>query len=199
VNNLTDGTRSLNSLNQMGIFTNFIRPTDPRWLGSQRHHLTLLLAKNVFLVGFLILVCVEAGLFWSWWKLEHSRKGDQVYSFWLRIGLSLVPELLLTPCQIYSVATQRWHPVSALVTSLISCGLWACALSLNVMLVFSNETGFPNLSAWYDLCYTEAGLQGVIALIYLVLMGFAAAAVHRYKKDVRLKRVQQEVERMMTG
>jgi hypothetical protein len=50
-----------------------------------------------------------------------------------------------------------------------------------VFVVHSNEIAFDNVETWNNICYLEAAFQGIFAIIYLVMMGFAALAVHEWR------------------
>lgn len=59
---------------------------------------------------------------------------------------------------------------------------WALSAFLNALLAYSSELFFVKNSTWDDICYAETGIQGVVALIYAVLIVLGAIAVHRSRK-----------------
>lgn len=82
----------------------------------------------------------------------------------------------------YFIHVNRWHPIVALVTSILWSGLWMSGCTLNWIIVYSNEVNFHNRSQWEELGYAEAACQGLISILYLVMMVFSAKAVHEWRK-----------------
>lgn len=76
----------------------------------------------------------------------------------------------------------RWHPVTALVTCIVWLGFWITGATLNLLVVESWEIAFNNVDSWRTMVQCEVGFQFLLALTYLAMMGWAAAAVHRWRK-----------------
>lgn len=66
-------------------------------------------------------------------------------------------------------------------------------MMMNIFIVGSNEIGFYNIQAWYNITYAEAGLQGVICLCYAGMVGGACVAVHRWRRAEVWREVEREV------
>jgi hypothetical protein len=87
------------------------------------------------------------------------------------------------------IAKQCWHPIAALTTSILWFGLWTVGTSFNVLVVTSNEISFESVDTWYKICYVESAIQAVFAAMYFVMMGFAALAVHEWRKERKCRSV----------
>lgn len=99
----------------------------------------------------------------------------------MRIGIYLVPDLVLTLVMLVFIPKRWWHPITALVTSILWFGLWLCACFFNILLIESNEIPFDNVRQWYNWGYAEGTFQALIAVMYVIMMVFAAHAVHRWR------------------
>jgi hypothetical protein len=98
---------------------------------------------------------------------------------------SVVPELLHTALQTYFVYADEYTPAFALLSSVLFWGLWTVGAIANVAFTRSWVPDFRHFIAWERICYAEAGLQSVIALLYGGCMGCAWLAV---KRDERARR-----------
>ncbi|KAF2264067.1 hypothetical protein CC78DRAFT_580810 [Lojkania enalia] len=142
----------------------FSHPKTPTWQGPQRTFFPLFATKSFLLLPFIILYVVE------------------INDYGIRVLMTLVADLLLTPTTYFLIYRNMYHPVTALVTSVVFFCLWLCGTLFNGFLAYSNELFFVKNTQWKNLCYGETGLQGVIDLLYGVMIGFAAVAVHRWRK-----------------
>ncbi len=101
------------------------------------------------------------------------------FMFSLQVGTMFFPIALETihlPIHIYLLAINRLHPVTALVLSILLLANWV-ALSVCGMFVDGcAEQQFP--VAWEGLFWTRQALGYILAVIYLVYVGYAAGAVH---------------------
>ncbi|KAH7072507.1 hypothetical protein FB567DRAFT_633394 [Paraphoma chrysanthemicola] len=176
----------------MGLLTPFTSPTDPRWHGFQRHHHALFFIKSVILAPFIILVIVDYALFKSWWESGsysyHKSWEYAPYQFWLRIGLALIPDIILTLIYLILIlnplhrSTYSLHPVFALVASICMLGPYATVCWLNPMIAMSNEVGFPNMEKWEQIMWAETGMQALLALMWIEMMIASCVAVHKWRK-----------------
>jgi hypothetical protein len=80
------------------------------------------------------------------------------------------------------MATNRWHPIAALVTSILLPAPWLLGAMYNLLWPYGTEIYFENDDQWWALCWAEAGLQFVIVILYFVMAGYAAKAVHEWRK-----------------
>jgi tetrahydromethanopterin S-methyltransferase subunit D len=71
--------------------------------------------------------------------------------------------------------------VLALVASICGVGFWLIAALLNVFTVYVTEYAFDDDPPWYTIRYVEATMQVVFSIIFSVMMGFAAVAVHKWR------------------
>ncbi|KAH4408600.1 hypothetical protein HBH92_146800 [Parastagonospora nodorum] len=169
----------------MSILTTFTHPSDIRWQGRQRLHHTIFLAKNILLMPFIILVIVESALIKSWWPYESWEYAP--YEFWLRIGLALIPDLVYTIIAFFLIlnpmhhSTYSFHPIFALVGSVLTVCLYVQVCWLGPFLAYANEVQFPNEDAWQSIVYAEAGIQVVLLLMWAGMMGLSAVAVHKWR------------------
>ncbi|KAL1598743.1 hypothetical protein SLS60_007884 [Paraconiothyrium brasiliense] len=104
------------------------------------------------------------------------------WAFWARTGVYLVIDAVLSLVMAYFTWKEKWHPLAALITAILAFGLWFAACLLNVMVVYSNEYWFRQSNDWQKIGYGEASLQATIAGCYFAMMGFAAKAVHEWRK-----------------
>ncbi|KAF2023039.1 hypothetical protein EK21DRAFT_81721, partial [Setomelanomma holmii] len=175
----------------MSILTPFKFPTDIRWRGIERHHHKIFLVKSVLLILFSILVIAEYSLFKSWWENGpydyHKDWTWAPYQFWLRIGIALIPDILVTLLTLILLlnplhhATYSFHPVFALVSSFCMFGLYVGVCFLNPLFALSNEVAFHNMDIWERIVFVETGFEGVICLCWVGMMGLSAVAVHRWR------------------
>jgi hypothetical protein len=113
------------------------------------------------------------------------------YRFWLRIGLALIPDLLLTLVSLVLIlnpmhhSTYSFHPVFALVTSFVMMSLYVNVSWLNHIVAMSREVWFVNADTWESLVLVETGFQGVLCIVWIVLVGYSCAAVHWWRKEKR--------------
>ncbi|KAH7064127.1 hypothetical protein BKA63DRAFT_428289 [Paraphoma chrysanthemicola] len=175
----------------MGLLKPFTSPTDPRWHGSRHHH-TLFLTKSLILAPFIILVIIDYALFKSWWESEpysfHKSWKYAPYEFWFRIGIALIPDVILTLIYLILIfnplhhSTYSLHPVFALVASICMLGLYATVCWLNPFIMLCNEIGFPNVEKWYLIVWAETGMQATLALMWIAMMISSCRAVHAWRK-----------------
>jgi len=92
-------------------------------------------------------------------------------------------ETIHVPIHIYLYITNRMHPIAAVVLSIILLANWAVLLFFGVLSDFCAEQRFPD--AWEGLHYTRMALSGLLALLYVAYLGFASAALHRWRKTKR--------------
>jgi hypothetical protein len=109
------------------------------------------------------------------------------YNFWSRIGIALIPDVLLTIVTLVLIlnplhnATYSFHPIFALVSSLVMMGLYVSVAALNPIIAYSDETTFDNSGKWLNLTLAEMGVQAVLELLYLVMMVYSCVAVHKWR------------------
>jgi hypothetical protein len=114
-------------------------------------------------------------------------------SFTLRIGLAMLPDILsaiLTPVLLHK---QSLHPVYALTQALVIFCLYPSALSMNLISAYSDETRYDYMDSWQALCWAEMGVQGVLAVLWGVLVGCACVAVHGWRGSKRREEVKGEL------
>ncbi|KAF2824494.1 hypothetical protein CC86DRAFT_371811 [Ophiobolus disseminans] len=175
----------------MGIFTPFTSPHDIRWQGPQRHHHALFLVKNFILFLFIILVIVEYPLFKNWWEngpYQSYKSWEYApYHFWLRIGLALIPDVLVTLTSLVLIlnplhhSTYSFHPIFALVSSIFLLSLYVNVCWLNPLIAYSNEVSFHNHQIWNKIVFAETAFEVVLCLCWIAMMGFSCVAVHKWR------------------
>jgi hypothetical protein len=113
-------------------------------------------------------------------RLTIVRSAD----FWVRwAGILIIPEGLHIITQVIALTYNAYHPITAITTSCIFFCLWVITALLNAFLSYSSELSFPRNIDWGNICYGEAGLQGLGALLYAGMIVFSGIAVHRYRKE----------------
>jgi len=115
--------------------------------------------------------------------MEIQRTDLNRHNFWWRIGIFLLIDAIISLTLALLIYLGKLHPVTALVAAILAFGNWFAACFINVLLVYSNEISFPKLDDWRTLGYTEAVFQALIAVFYLAMMGYAAKAVHEWRKE----------------
>jgi hypothetical protein len=109
------------------------------------------------------------------------------YNFWFRIGMAYFPDLLFTLVSHILIlnpmhrATYAFHPVFALVQSLIMFLMWAAVSGLNPALAYSEETFFEKRREWGQIAYVEAGFQVAVCLLWVAMLVLSCVAVHRWR------------------
>ncbi|KAF3052803.1 hypothetical protein E8E11_002540 [Didymella keratinophila] len=141
----------------------FLHPCDRRWQGPAQWFLYLDLVKNTVLFFFVILVIVEGALYRHWYMNYHSTaefdSSETAAEWFVRIGLALILDILSTISTHTLLHTNpvRLQPIFALTQSLIVFCLYPSALFLNLIITYSDETGYTYIDAWQRLCYAEMG------------------------------------------
>jgi len=92
----------------------------------------------------------------------------------------IVLETIHLPLHIYLFATDRLHPITALVLSIFLIANWITLSIYGILFNWCAERQFP--VAWESLFWARQALGYLLAVIYLVYMGYAAAAVHHWRK-----------------
>ncbi|OAL03397.1 hypothetical protein IQ06DRAFT_344654 [Phaeosphaeriaceae sp. SRC1lsM3a] len=182
----------------MGILTQFTSPQDVRWQAHRNHHI-IFLVKSILLIPFIIVVIVEYSLFKDWWENgpDHTRYDWEwaPYHFWLRIGMALIPDVLLTLASLVLIlnpmhhATYSFHPVFALVSSFVVMALYVQVCWLNPLIAGSNEVGFYNQDVWEKIVYAETAFQGIICILYIVMVVYSCVTVHNWRMAKKNKAV----------
>jgi hypothetical protein len=109
------------------------------------------------------------------------------YHFWLRIGLALIPDVIVTLLYLVLIfnplhdSTYSLHPIFALVTSIAMIVLYANVCWLNPMIAYSNEVGFHNMQIWEKITWVETGFEVVLCLCWIAMMVGSCVAVHRWR------------------
>lgn len=87
----------------------------------------------------------------------------------------------------------RFHPVYALVQSLVLFCLYVPVIFINWLIAYSEERSMDRLSDWRALCYGEMGLQAVLAICWAGLVVCSCVAVHKWRHVAREERVERAV------
>lgn len=95
--------------------------------------------------------------------------------------MALLPDIFSVILTHTLLPKQRFHPVFALTQALVVFCLYPSALSLNLIVVYSDETGYSYIDAWQGLCWGEMGMQGILALLWMALVICACIAVHKWR------------------
>jgi hypothetical protein len=82
-------------------------------------------------------------------------------------------------------STYSFHPIFALVGSVLTVCLYIQVCWLGPFLAYANEVQFPNEDAWQSIVYAEAGIQVVLLLMWAGMMGLSAVAVHKWRAGKR--------------
>ncbi|PVI02795.1 hypothetical protein DM02DRAFT_589130 [Periconia macrospinosa] len=163
------------------------KPTsDKRWQGIQRHYFTLYMIKNLLILPFVGVVIAESVSMKKWGEEDRVSNNGANVKFWERIGAALIPDVALTFVIAFGIVKQRWHPIAALVTSIVYMALWLFVTLLNALVAYSGEVVYfsevKTLNKWQSMCYAEAGFQGAITLLYMIMLGFASKGLHEWRK-----------------
>jgi len=111
------------------------------------------------------------------------------YHFWLRIGLALIPDVLFTLLSLVVIlnplhhSTYSFHPVFALVSSLVMLSLYVNVCWLNPMIAYSNEVTFHREQIWEKITWAETGMEAVLCLCWIGMMGASCVAVHGWRVE----------------
>lgn len=180
----------------MGTFIPLTPPRDPRWQGRSHHK--IFIVKNFILPFFILLVAVEYSLYVIWRKTDDPYKNDHPFSFWFRIGLALISDMIYTfvtlvlifqtPSLSIKSQTLTFHPAVALTFSLVLVSLYTFACFLNVLIVRSQEVSVDDLNARYKIIYVECWFQAILEMCYILMTISSCIAVHQWrvgKKCVR--------------
>ncbi|KAJ4291760.1 hypothetical protein N0V90_009655 [Kalmusia sp. IMI 367209] len=174
-------------------------PRDTRWQGPQRHYFTASNIRALVLIVYVILVIVEGVLIRKWLGRGRVSAIEQPYAFWARTGPYLLGDAVLSLVAAFLIHKEKWHPIAALVTAILAFGLWFAGCFLNSLIVYSNEYYFEEVDKWRNICYGEAALQALLAVCYLVMMGFAAKAVHEWRKAGKQSAEFKELDEGVAG
>ncbi|KAF2636852.1 hypothetical protein P280DRAFT_459191 [Massarina eburnea CBS 473.64] len=176
---------------------NFLSPGNQSspWQGPPRHFFTVFTIKNVLIIVFAILIVVESVMYRKW-------ANNQSYPnplFGVRNTFPIVADAFLTIVTAPCIATNRWHPITALCTSILWTGVWLTGLVLNVIVPYASEISFTHDDTWMNICYAEAAFQAVIVILYCFMSVYSAKAVHGWRKtraggrtDIELRRVSNQ-------
>ncbi|KAF2463339.1 uncharacterized protein BDR25DRAFT_298130 [Lindgomyces ingoldianus] len=187
----------------------YTQPTDPRWHGSHRHGPILLLPITFLIICIWALLIADTiygkklsdsyyAAYYRYLKTkDHSNMpnsppvrwegtdSDGVATFVCHAFIALIPDTIHLPVQHYLLHTTHLHPVFALCSSLVFALLWLASALLGTFVTMFSEYGYKEQNAWDELCKAEFSLQYVVVVIYFVYMGFAAAAVHKWRRGRR--------------
>ncbi|KAF2442754.1 hypothetical protein P171DRAFT_474140 [Karstenula rhodostoma CBS 690.94] len=172
-------------------------PRDTRWHGVQKHYFNVSTFKSLVLVVYVVLIIVESSLMRRWFREGNNDLSTTSgpWAFWARTGIYLIIDAAFSLTIAYFIMRNNWHPVAALVTSILLFGLWFAGCVLNAFSVYNNEYYFKQMDEWRGIVYGEAGLQGTIAASYIVMTGFAAKAVHEWRKNKAGMNVKSQADR----
>ncbi|KAF2189480.1 hypothetical protein K469DRAFT_40972 [Zopfia rhizophila CBS 207.26] len=190
------------------IFRAYMQPNDPRWRGRQRWGPVLFLPITfIFIVIWILFIADQAYSRVLWekynkareeairtksyntippsppvnWDNDSSYGQDGVDDFFLRAGIAIIPETFHIPIHHVLIHKNRNHPVAALTLSIICMGLWLSSGLMTLFIWWSKEYSHSETNAFDELVMAGMGLQFVLTLLYLIYMGFAAAAVHKWR------------------
>jgi hypothetical protein len=110
------------------------------------------------------------------------------YHFWLRIGMALIPDVIVTIVYLVLIlnpmhhSTYSLHPVFALVSSIVMMAMYANVTWLNVFIARSNEVGFHRSEVWEKLVYAETAFEGVICLLWIAMLVYSCVAVDKWRR-----------------
>jgi len=113
---------------------------------------------------------------------QNQSNTSHRHNFWLRIGIALLSDSILTILTSICIFKGNWHPIAALSTSIVWCGLWTLCATWNALFAARDEVEFDRVEEWYRLCYAEVGLQVAMAVAYVGMAWFAGVAVSRWRK-----------------
>lgn len=60
--------------------------------------------------------------------------------------------------------------------------LYPPALFLNFLIAYSDESGYSYIDGWRALCWAEMGLQGVLGVLWVGMVGCSCVAVHVWRR-----------------
>lgn len=123
-------------------------------------------------------------------------------TFFFRTGLALLPDILSVLLTQTLLPKQHFYPIYALTQALVLFCLYPSIFTINLIIVYSDETGHPYIDTWQRLCWSEMGLQAVLMVMWTALVIYACIAVHKWRgvkaKEV-LKGVVREEMEMQAG
>lgn len=92
----------------------------------------------------------------------------------------------------------HFHPIYALIQSLVLSILYPIILSFNAIVVASDESGMDHISTWQALCYGEMGLQAALMVCWVGMVVCSCVAVHEGRRGKGEERIRgwarEEVE-----
>jgi hypothetical protein len=105
----------------------------------------------------------------------------------LTIGLALIPDIINT---IYTLIyllqpspSAFWglHLIAVLMFNIIMLGLYLSAAFFNALHTYSNESGCYLEDQWQSVGYADVGVQSVLGLCYVGMVGWGGVAVHWWR------------------
>ncbi|KAF1980323.1 hypothetical protein BU23DRAFT_594577 [Bimuria novae-zelandiae CBS 107.79] len=169
-------------------------PSDPRWHGAQRHYFNFAAVHSLILIIYVVLVIVEGVLMRRWTSdWGYGSRASTPYDFWARHGPYLLLDAALSLVSAWFIHRSKWHPVAALVTSVLAVCLWLCACLLNALLAYYSEYSFAERGEWEKIAYAQAAMQGLLVVCYAGMVGCAGKAVGVWKAERRVRRAEERV------
>lgn len=95
-------------------------------------------------------------------------------------------ETIHLPIHIYLYASNKLHPATALVLSIILAANWVVLTFFASLSNYCAESLFPD--AWEGLFWTRQAMGSLLALLYLAYVGYASAALHNWRRSRRRRR-----------
>jgi len=119
------------------------------------------------------------------WGASYNEPGHDAQHIIVRLVFIFVEPLHLG-LSFYRYRSNRHHPVAALCVTFLCLGLWITLTFWRAFLDFMVPE-VPLSKAWLGLSYTCTAIGGLISILYFVYMGYAAAAVHVWRREKKEK------------
>lgn len=158
---------------------------ETNWRGLQKHYYTVSNIRVLIYFAYIGVVVAEGIYLRRWIGRENTSATTQPYNFWVRNGIYILADAVVSLISSFFIWRQKWSPGLALMTSIVLFGVWVAGASVNALSVYSNEYFFVESDKWEKFGYAEVGLQAVLAVCYLVMVGFAAKGVVAMRRAKR--------------
>ncbi|KAK2776026.1 hypothetical protein FQN52_006947 [Onygenales sp. PD_12] len=113
------------------------------------------------------------------------------------VFLGVAADTVHLPMHLYLFATNRLHPVAALILNLLMMGIWVTVAVLSPMADMCAEITRPK--PWDALWWTHSVLSWFLSILYIVYFGYACAITHAWRKAKKGAVAEIELERGMAG
>jgi hypothetical protein len=105
----------------------------------------------------------------------------------------MVPDVAITLFTLIAIpfGAGFFHPILALLLSLLMIGVYAAISVLHTIIIYGDESNNYNKEDWDNLGYAEVGFQAILGLCYIGMAVMSCVAVHQWRRTKRNARLDQ--------